>query len=589
MKNLSVGKKLIVGFGTILLLLLLSILLALYSVNSISAQVELYGNYTLPNNTTLWNIRRDVVSAQRYMLLALVETRPDTVAKLLENAEKDGLSVVESLSIYKANQRNSDHSEAIAQIEALISQAGAVRRQISKLLETPTAANQDKGYTLFLNSYVPPFDQVCSILLNLSDAEAAQAHEQQVAADRLAVQVKFGLIACGVISLLLSVVISMAIRKSILTPVNEIVASFEAISKGNMHTQINYESRDEMGRMAKLIKTSNAMQTAIMADIIDKLTKMSQGDLRIEVTQDYPGDFAALKQTISNTVDNLNNTMQTIINAAEQVSTGSDQVSSGAQALAAGSTEQAAAVEELTVAASKISGQADENAATVEIATKFVAEAGSGVNTGNKHMSQLTKAMENISAASLQIANITKVIEDIAFQTNILALNAAIEAARAGEAGKGFAVVADEVRNLAAKSAEAAKKTTGLVEHSNAAVIEGSEITRETAQILEEVEQKTKTANEHITKIKLASTEQALAIEEIKLELSQVSSVIQNNAATAEENSATSEEMSAQATALREEVGKFRLKSTLEIQPCTSEQMCAKSAPSISSNTSEKY
>ena len=96
MKNLSVGKKLIVGFGTILLLLLLSILLALYSVNSISAQVELYGNYTLPNNTTLWNIRRDVVSAQRYMLLALVETRPDTVASLLENAEKDGLSVVES-------------------------------------------------------------------------------------------------------------------------------------------------------------------------------------------------------------------------------------------------------------------------------------------------------------------------------------------------------------------------------------------------------------------------------------------------------------------------------------------------------------
>lgn len=202
----------------------------------------------------------------------------------------------------------------------------------------------------------------------------------------------------------------------------------------------------------------------------------------------------------------------------------------------------------------------------------------------------MTKAMENISASSFQIANITKVIEDIAFQTNILALNAAIEAARAGEAGKGFAVVADEVHNLAAKSAEAAKQTTGLVEHSNAAVKEGSEITHETAQILEEVEQKTKAATERITKIKLASAEQAIAIEEIKLELSQVSSVIQTNAATAEENSATSEEMSAQAIALSEEVEKFELKSIPNTSLPEPEQMYGtESAASVLRDSSEKY
>lgn len=590
MKNLSVGKKLIVGFGTVLCLLLLSIALALYGVSRLSVQVELYGRYTMPNNSTVWSIRRNLVSAQRYMESTFIETRPSIIASLLEQAEQDGTAAAEALAVYKGNQRNNDRAEQIEQVQALMEQAATVQQQIAKLLENPTAANQVKGYTVFLNSYVPPFDQANTILIEFSEAEDALAAEQRAAAASLGARARVALIACGVMSLLISAAVSIAIRKSILTPVNAIISAFEEISKGRIQAKIDYESRDEMGRMATLIKNSNAMQSAIMNDVIDKFTKISQGDLQIEMTQDYPGDFAALKQAIGSTVANLNQTMQAISNAAEQVGTGSEQVSSGAQALAAGSTEQASAVEELTVSASKISEQADENATNVEVATKYVAEAEIGVNTGNKHMAQLTAAMENISSASSQIANITKVIEDIAFQTNILALNAAIEAARAGEAGKGFAVVADEVRNLAAKSAEAAKQTAELVGHSSTTVAEGAEITLKTAQILQEVEQKAKSANESITKIKLASAEQALAIEEVKQELSQVSAVIQTNAATAEENSATSEEMSAQAVALRDEVGKFRLKSALEVGPVLPEQVLnAEPMANALDHLSEKY
>lgn len=173
----------------------------------------------------------------------------------------------------------------------------------------------------------------------------------------------------------------------------------------------------------------------------------------------------------------------------------------------------------------------------------------------------MTGAMENIGSASNQITNITKVIEDIAFQTNILALNAAIEAARAGNAGKGFAVVADEVRNLAAKSAEAAKQTGELIQASVVTVTEGSQISIKTAQLLHTVEEKTLLINEIINRINQSSSDQASAIEQIKQGLTQVSSVVQTNAATAEENSATSEEMSAQAATLREEVGKFKLVS----------------------------
>jgi methyl-accepting chemotaxis protein len=185
-------------------------------------------------------------------------------------------------------------------------------------------------------------------------------------------------------------------------------------------------------------------------------------------------------------------------------------------------------------------------------------------------MKQLTEAMANIGASSNEITNITKVIEDIAFQTNILALNAAIEAARAGNAGKGFAVVADEVRNLAAKSAEAAKQTAELIRASVATVSEGTQITAPTAEILQNVEEKANLVNKSIVKIDQASAEQAVAIEQIKQGLTQVSSVVQTNAATAEENSATSEEMSAQAATLREEVGKFKLDNGYENDGITS-------------------
>ena len=204
-----------------------------------------------------------------------------------------------------------------------------------------------------------------------------------------------------------------------------------------------------------------------------------------------------------------------------------------------------------------------DNLSNIQQAVGYVNQVGHHIETSNAHMQELSQAMAEISTSSNQIASITKVIEDIAFQTNILALNAAIEAARAGNAGKGFAVVADEVRNLAAKSAEAAGQTAGLISASVAMVEKGVHLTEQTAEALEVTGANTQKVTESFALIEQASNEQASAIEQIKIGLDQVSSVIQTNAATAEENSATSEEMSAQAMTLRSEVQKFKLKNQI--------------------------
>lgn len=361
-------------------------------------------------------------------------------------------------------------------------------------------------------------------------------------------------------SFIISFVIAVKISADISKPITEMTKAAQKMAQGDLSVQISAKSRDEIGQLGAALSVSNLSIQAYIADIRDKLYKMTQGDLCIDRTLEYKGDFAELADSIDHIVASLNETLAEIYQASEQVSNGSGQVSTSAQALAQGATEQASSVEELSATIMEISENVKQNAEYATNASMHVNHVRSELENSNKYMQEMLTAMTKINTSSNEIGKIIKTIEDIAFQTNILALNAAVEAARAGAAGKGFAVVADEVRNLASKSADAAKNTTSLIQNSILEVENGTKIADTTANALLKVVDDTRAVADTVDQIAQTSNQQANSISQITLGVEQISGVVQTNSATSEESAAASEELFSQAGAMKALVGKFKLR-----------------------------
>ncbi|MDK2807806.1 MAG: methyl-accepting chemotaxis protein, partial [Clostridiales bacterium] len=294
--------------------------------------------------------------------------------------------------------------------------------------------------------------------------------------------------------------------------------------------------------------------------MVDLAEKVAEGNLDIEIQETTKDEVGLLSVAFKKMTDNLNDVMGNISTAAEQVSAGATQLSDSSMALSQGATEQASSIEELSASIEEISAQTKLNAENAKEANQLTEQAKISAIEGNDQMRLMLKAMEDINDASVNISKIIKVIDDIAFQTNILALNAAVEAARAGQHGKGFAVVAEEVRNLAARSANAAKETTAMIEGSVKQAEGGTKIANETAVALNKIVEGIASAASLIGDIATASNEQATGIAQVNQGILQVSTVVQTNSATSEESAAASEELASQAVLLEDQVSRFRLR-----------------------------
>ena len=254
----------------------------------------------------------------------------------------------------------------------------------------------------------------------------------------------------------------------------------------------------------------------------------------------------------------LRNMITDLSDGAGQVASAAGQISSSSQTLAQGASEQAAALEETSASSEEINSMARKNAENSQSANALVTQSQQKFNETNRSLQAMVEAMGDIKDSSDKVSKIIKVIDEIAFQTNILALNAAVEAARAGEAGMGFAVVADEVRNLAQRCAQAAKDTASLIEESIMKSNEGKAKVDQVAVAIRAISEESTTVKTLVEEVSLGSQEQTRGIEQVAKALTQMEQVTQQAAANAEESAAASEELTAQASTLMEVVHQLK-------------------------------
>ncbi len=242
----------------------------------------------------------------------------------------------------------------------------------------------------------------------------------------------------------------------------------------------------------------------------------------------------------------VKNMIESLTDCSSQIELASGQVSSASQRLAQCSSEQTSSLEETSASMEEMASVTKQNANNAEEAAKLVELCSSSAENGNNMVKEMNTAMDEVNTGSKKIAEITKVIDSVAFQTNLLALNAAVEAARAGEHGKGFAVVSEEVRNLAHRCAAAAKDTAKLIEEGLSKADNGAKLSARCGDALEDIVKNVKKATSLTEEIKNASVEQSEGIGQVNNAINQMDKMTQENAAHAEETASVSEEMSAQ-------------------------------------------
>ncbi len=348
------------------------------------------------------------------------------------------------------------------------------------------------------------------------------------------------------------------VKGELVKPIQAVSEQLEALSEGNFHEELRLEVDDtEVGRMAGAVAGLKQTWIGIIAETSEVLGQMGEGKYKIDLQQEYRGDFALVKDAFEKIAEDMSDVLRTIRNASEQIDGGSKQLASAATDLAQGSTDQATKVASLVSMMNGVYTSLEKNAQGAEVAVGLASDAGQTLLAGNAKLQELKEAMVEINQCAEEINTIIVAIQDIASQTNLLSLNAAIEAARAGEAGRGFAVVAEQVKILAEESSRAAGKTTTLIETTANAVEKGTRIADETAVNMDEVMAGAKKSTEMMSEMAEMLKANVKDMEQVAADLNAVSETVDNNSATSQETAAVSEEQQAQVEMMVSMLEKF--------------------------------
>lgn len=561
LKNMTISKRLMISYTVILILLVGSILLSIFSLITIGQQIKEFYEHPFEVSASANIINARFEQMQKSVFRAMSTEDEIITQEAITNAKNASTIIQENLDIiqklYLGDQQDIDNLKN--KLEELEPMRSEVIRLVSENANEEAAAYMEKNNIPCIKEAQKYLDILIESAGNKGNTLIKDLQQKQVL-------VTIILAVLGVISVIISLIFASFITKSITLPINQMEQVSKNLARGVLDTDIiQYESADEIGKLADNLKQTISGLDIMIEDIIYLMKEMAKGNLSVKTQQEqvYIGEFQPILFAMREMNINVSKTIKEIGEASTQVAEGAVQLAESARELAEGATEQAGAVEELTATVEDVSNKAQTSAESAKETSMQINVSAEKAEESKKEIEKLKEAMQRIDSTSKEIVNIIASIEDIASQTNLLSLNASIEAARAGEAGRGFAVVADQIGKLASDSIQSAANTRELIMKTMKEIQVGNDITGIASDaftnIILEIEESAKAADD----ISTTSLKQSENLQQISQGIEQISGVVQNNSAVAEESSATSEELAAQADNLKELVARFKIKEDI--------------------------
>lgn len=554
LENMHLKERISYGYRKVIIMMLVSGLLSIVVIGVLFANMMNYVYRVNAADQAVKICRMDVNAAARNIREMALNEDASTYENYEQTVEKLLAEVNSQLEIMK--QTGVVPDELYTEYSSALNDWGNIGYSIMNEIKE---GNRDEAIEDILNECTPALNKSVETVIKL-DELTDELDRRDVASTIICAIVGLaGIVICLIFAWILTKKTSKRVLETILEPIRAIEDVAKELTEGNLHSNLEYHSDDEIGRLAHSMRKSTRILGTYIDDIDRAMKLFSEGNFDVQPEVEWRGDFVGILNSFMAFEKSMADTVKGIQNVSDQVSSGAEQVAASANDLADGATNQASVVEELTATVTGVSEQIEHNSNAAKEISGRVEDLGGAILESNGKMREMVDSMNEINQASQEIDKIIATINEIATQTNLLALNASIEAARAGEAGKGFAVVANQVNVLADQSAQAAKESAALIESSVSAVEKGMVVAKETAAQLEEVADTSKIITREVTGIAETLETQATEMKQINLGIEQINDVVQTNSATSQECAAASEQMSDEADGLREMIRKFKV------------------------------
>lgn len=509
--NLKIGTRLTAGFGAVILLLIAIAGIGCTKINAVDANAEIILHDRYAKVALAQTIENEVNKQLRAIRTALLVSDSAMVQSELHKIEESAPVVASAVDKLKATVRSEKGTRALNE---LVESRAKFKDREAEVVALIKAGKGDEARAKLVTVILP---QQTTYLRSIEEFSKTQTESmEQFGTDaanmaRSAVTLTMALSAAAVV---LATVLAVMLTRSITVPIDEAVRIARTVAAGDLTSRIDVTRTDETGQLLVALKTMNES----LVRIVDQVRQSS-----------------------------------------DSIATGSSQIATGNADLSQRTEEQASNLQQTASSMEEITATVKHSADAAKSATALAASASTVASQGGTVVAQVVATMEGITASSRKIADITGVIDGIAFQTNILALNAAVEAARAGEQGRGFAVVAGEVRSLAQRAATAAKEIKALIGESVDRVEAGSQLVDSAGATMQDIVTHVQRVSQLINEIGSAAEEQSQGISQVSNAVNQLDHVTQQNAALVEESAAAADSLKAQAARLTEVVGAFRI------------------------------